>query len=117
MPHCWLLQDAHLLSACTEKTTLLLNTHAACCRQDGSLTIEPDIDSGKTTYGVPNMWVTVQRVVASRERAGAKQYLVKWEGLGYDHCTWEAPADLTTFTAKIQELSLRVPLAGRQGKV
>lgn len=84
--------------------------------QDGSLSIEPDIDSGKTTFGVPTMWVTPQRFIARQERFGEQQYLVKWEGLGYDEATWEAAKDLPGLEAKVEELNQRAPLA-RQAKV
>ncbi|KAK9805875.1 hypothetical protein WJX73_000130 [Symbiochloris irregularis] len=82
--------------------------------KDGSWTIEPDIDSGGTSYGVPSMWVTPQRVIAWRERGDGRQYLVKWEGLGYDQCTWEGPEDLPG--PKIEELERRAPISGKPAK-
>ena len=85
--------------------------------QDGSLSIEPDIDSGKTSYGVPNMWITPQRVIACQEKkGGGKQYLGKWEGLGYDEATWENPSDLAGFRDRISAFEKRLPLA-KQSKV
>lgn len=38
---------------------------------------------------------TVERVIAQRENeAGQVEYLCKWNGLAYDHCTWEILDDI-----------------------
>lgn len=48
--------------------------------------------------GVPPEWMHVERVVAVKGGNGTlndgTQYLVKWEVLGYQDCTWEAAEDL-----------------------
>ena len=39
-------------------------------------------------------------------------YLVKWKGLGYEDCTWEAAADLLPkFQAEIQRFKEQHPIA------
>ena len=42
------------------------------------------------------MYKNVEPVVAEREKDddGQLQYLVKWQGLNYDHCTWETLDDI-----------------------
>lgn len=35
------------------------------------------------------MYKTVERVIAMRESANDVEYFCKWNGLAYDHCTWE----------------------------
>ena len=38
---------------------------------------------------------TVERVIAQRENeAGQVEYFCKWNGLNYDHCTWEVQDDI-----------------------
>lgn len=45
---------------------------------------------------------TVERIIAQRENdAGQVEYLCKWNGLAYDHCTWE-PLDEIRPLAKEQ---------------
>ena len=40
------------------------------------------------------------------------QYLVKWRGLGYDECTWEAPSDLLPkFKPEIAKFKSQQPIA------
>ena len=40
------------------------------------------------------------------------QYLVKWRGLGYDECTWEAPSDLLPkFNEQIAKFKSQQPIA------
>lgn len=40
------------------------------------------------------------------------QYLVKWRGLGYDECTWEALSDLLPkFKSEIAKFKNQQPIA------
>eukprot|EP00192_Tetraselmis_astigmatica_P001503 CAMPEP_0117687286 /NCGR_PEP_ID=MMETSP0804-20121206/23042_1 /TAXON_ID=1074897 /ORGANISM="Tetraselmis astigmatica, Strain CCMP880" /LENGTH=1720 /DNA_ID=CAMNT_0005499315 /DNA_START=24 /DNA_END=5186 /DNA_ORIENTATION=- len=45
-------------------------------------------------HGVEPSWTTVERVIDMRHREDAIQYMVKWEGLGYDEATWEWAKDI-----------------------
>jgi hypothetical protein len=49
-----------------------------------------------TTDGVCPEWRVAERVFASREVSGARQYLVKWSMLGYAESTWEDSSQLTS---------------------
>lgn len=48
--------------------------------------------------GVCPEWLRVERIVSHKGGDGAPddgtKYLVKWEVLGYQECTWEAAEDL-----------------------
>ena len=54
--------------------------------------------------GVCPEWLQVERIVAHKGGAGepddGTKYLVKWEVLGYQECTWEATEDLTDDTVR-----------------
>jgi hypothetical protein len=58
--------------------------------------------------GVPPSWTTVERVVAMKGGDGSPdsstKYLVKWEVLGYQDCTWEDAEDL-----KSEEVCIVLP--------
>lgn len=49
--------------------------------------------------GVCPEWIRVERVVAAKGGDGTRdtvnKYLVKWEVLGYQDCTWEPAEELT----------------------
>jgi chromodomain-helicase-DNA-binding protein 1 len=50
----------------------------------------------------------VERIVAERENDdGQLQYLVKWHGLNYDHCTWETHDDLRQWNANDEVAAFR----------
>ncbi|KAJ4197773.1 ATP-dependent DNA helicase Hrp3 [Fusarium falciforme] len=40
-------------------------------------------------------YIKVERVVATRNGEDGDEYLVKWKGLTYEECTWEAAADIS----------------------
>lgn len=61
---------------------------------------EPDFDDYKD--GIKSDWLEVERVIA--QRAGEKEYLVKWKELQYSQCTWETEAELHALGAK-QEIA------------
>eukprot|EP01105_Mastigella_eilhardi_P015037 TRINITY_DN341_c0_g1_i1.p1 TRINITY_DN341_c0_g1~~TRINITY_DN341_c0_g1_i1.p1 ORF type:complete len:1797 (+),score=533.93 TRINITY_DN341_c0_g1_i1:375-5393(+) len=46
-------------------------------------------------------WIHVDRVVASKNEGGSKMYLVKWRGLNYDLCTWEASKEIANYKEEI----------------
>ena len=39
-------------------------------------------------------FLVAERVIAQRRASDAEEYLVKWNGLGYNECSWESPVDL-----------------------
>lgn len=64
--------------------------------------------------GVVPEWTRVERIVAAKGGDGSPnddtKYLVKWEVLGYQECTWEAAEDLAGEEVRLLVLLLhRLP--------
>ncbi|KAJ3695446.1 hypothetical protein LUZ60_000823 [Juncus effusus] len=48
-------------------------------------------------------WTSVDRILSSRKTEdGSSEYLVKWNELGYDECTWETESDISAFQPQIE---------------
>ena len=49
----------------------------------------------RVAAAIPAEWTQVERIVDNREDpARGVQYLVKWRGLDYGHCTWEPATEV-----------------------
>lgn len=93
-------------------------------------------EPGASTVGegaVPLSWRTVQRLIAKRNEASGDpgrgepkgqhtEYLVKWAGLDYSHCTWErfslrlGAQSLLDFESRKAAADAPAPRAGHQKK-
>ncbi|KAI0029970.1 SNF2 family N-terminal domain-containing protein [Vararia minispora EC-137] len=49
----------------------------------------------------------VERIVAERDENDQLEYFVKWQGLNYDHCTWETHDELRQWNANDQVQAFR----------
>ncbi|CAI9092629.1 OLC1v1027924C1 [Oldenlandia corymbosa var. corymbosa] len=50
-------------------------------------------------------WTTVDRIIACRDGATEKEYLVKWKELPYDECYWESESDIASFQQEIEKFN------------
>jgi chromodomain-helicase-DNA-binding protein 4 len=52
--------------------------------------------------GIDPQWLCVDRVISERSSSSSlSELLIKWKGLGYDHCTWEEESSLSSFRREI----------------
>lgn len=63
-----------------------------------------DSDQEEEDDSTLELFTRIERLVADRtdQRSGRKRFLVKWDSLGYDECTWEL-ADDPKFAAVLSE--------------
>lgn len=52
-------------------------------------------DYGELQNGVHPDWLQVDRIIDARGSANCREYLVKWQGLGYSESTYEREDKLT----------------------
>lgn len=58
-------------------------------------------------HGIKTSWTVIDRIVKSKkERDGTQSYLVKWDELDYDQCTWEQEKDIKDLPDFQQKLEL-----------
>ncbi|CAH2077310.1 unnamed protein product [Thlaspi arvense] len=60
------------------------------------------INNGEDFIAIRPEWTTVDRILASRGEEDWKEYLVKYQKLGYDECYWEYESDISKFEKDIQ---------------
>ncbi len=74
----------------------------------------PEDDDSLWTNGIKSCWLQPQRVIAMSEveapepgAAPLPVYLIKWEDLGYEQCTWEYASDIPDHVHLIDEYKQR----------
>ena len=69
---------------------------------------EEEEDQRDRVNGIDPQWLCVDRVISERSSSPSPtELLIKWKGLGYEHCTWEKESSLSSFSSEIRKFQDR----------